>query len=142
MTKYYLKDTGESIKFGDTIRVNKTSNKDGAGEIINVHCTFTPDLVPILATCGIIDIKEEAEKPKKETKNEKKVTKKSSILDDVDDKDELLEILAQDYDVVVDRLIDSENTVKKMEKEIDDLMERLVPLCEKLEETLKADNGR
>ena len=67
MKKYYMKETGNEVKFGDTIEldfVKKRGNK-----VIKEHleCPFHPSLIPLLKKRGLI-IEKEVREEKDEDK--------------------------------------------------------------------------
>lgn len=59
MKKYFMKDSGEELKFGDMIELDFTKNtNDGHTCHHHLECKFIPGLIPMLLEQGIIEEKE------------------------------------------------------------------------------------
>lgn len=59
MKKYFMKDSGEELKFGDMIELDFTKDtNDGHTCHHHLECKFIPGLIPMLLEQGIIEEKE------------------------------------------------------------------------------------
>lgn len=58
MKKYFMKETSEEVKFGDTIVLEFTKNVKGRTIHHCYECRFIPELVPVLLENDIIEEKE------------------------------------------------------------------------------------
>lgn len=59
MKKYFMKDSGEELKFGDMIELDFTKDtNDGHTCHHYLECKFIPGLIPMLLEQGIIEEKE------------------------------------------------------------------------------------
>lgn len=59
MKKYFMKDSGEELKFGDMIELDFTKDtNDGHTCHHHLECKFIPGLIPMLLEQGIIEKKE------------------------------------------------------------------------------------
>lgn len=68
MKKYFMKNSGEEVKFGDMIELNFTKDtEDGHTCHHHLECKFIPDLIPLLLEKDIIEEKELKEDEKENT---------------------------------------------------------------------------
>lgn len=54
MIKYYLKETGKELHFGDEIILDFTEDEGGKTTFHHLDCKFVPGLVPYMLEAGII----------------------------------------------------------------------------------------
>lgn len=59
MEKYFLKENGEEIEFGDYIELTLSKKCGNASIYKTLGVTFTPDIVDILVDEGVVTVKEE-----------------------------------------------------------------------------------
>lgn len=71
MKKYFMKDSGEELKFGDMIELDFTKDTKN-GHICHHHleCKFIPGLIPMLLEQGIIKEEEFKDENPDTTSNE------------------------------------------------------------------------
>lgn len=71
MKKYFMKDSGEELQFGDMIELDFTKDtEDGHTSHHHMECKFIPGLIPMLLEQDIIIEKEFTDKPSDPSDNE------------------------------------------------------------------------
>ena len=73
MDKYYLKETGEEIQFGDILELDLTETKGNKEIHKHVECKFHPILVDALLEQDIIEAGDDEEETEEEVCLEEKV---------------------------------------------------------------------
>ena len=63
MKKYFMKETGHEVQFGDRIELEFSNTVNGKTETEHIAGTFCPSLVPILKRRGLL-IEKEVEEDK------------------------------------------------------------------------------
>lgn len=67
MKKYYFKENGKELKFGDMLEVDLSEDlPNGKTHYHHLECKFHPSLVDLLLDAGIIEVKEEGSSEEKE----------------------------------------------------------------------------
>lgn len=62
MKKYYFKESGEELEFGDYIKLDFTKDtEDGHTRYHHLECKFIPEVIDLLLEEGIIEESEEEE---------------------------------------------------------------------------------
>lgn len=71
MKKYFMKDSGEELQFGDMIELDFTKDtEDGHTSHHHMECKFIPGLIPMLLEQEIIEEKEFKDENPDTTSNE------------------------------------------------------------------------
>ena len=67
MKKYYFKENGKELKFGDMLEVDLSEDlPNGKTHYHHLECKFHPSLADLLLDAGIIEVKEEGSSKEKE----------------------------------------------------------------------------
>lgn len=116
--KYFLKETGEELKFGDVIELNCVKELEDGRAIVEREIKFSPETVEGLLSLGILEIKE-------------------PLIDFSDEEEEDCDC---PYDEVIQDIIE---TQEELEKRVDKIEEQIKNLYkakefEGLENRLKA----
>lgn len=108
MKKYFMKDSGEELKFGDMIELDFTKDtNDGHTCHHHLECKFIPGLIPMLLEQGIIE--------EKEFENKDTDTPDDSCLETAQMIMSTLKTIANKVKQMDDRITDLNKIVKKLQ---------------------------
>ncbi|WP_308395835.1 hypothetical protein [Prevotella sp.] len=108
MKKYFMKDSGEELKFGDMIELDFTKDtSDGHTCHHHLECKFIPGLIPMLLEQGIIE--------EKEFENKNNDTPDDNCLETAQMIMSTLEIIANKVKQMDDKITDLNKIVKKLQ---------------------------
>lgn len=108
MKKYFMKDSGEELKFGDMIELDFTKDtNDGHTCHHHLECKFIPGLIPILLEQGIIE--------EKEFENKNNDTPDDDCLETAQMIMSTLETIANKVKQMDDKITDLNKIVKKLQ---------------------------
>lgn len=114
MKKYFLKKTGEELKFGEALNLELTKRNEGKGvKYCYLNCDFTPDLVSLLLEFDIIEEREVTEKPTIDFEVEEKNTCKGC-----NDLHNFIESSISITSELTDRVLSLEKQVSSLSKEV------------------------
>lgn len=108
MKKYFMKDSGEELKFGDMIELDFTKDTDD-GHICHHHleCKFIPGLIPMLLEQKIIE--------EREFENKNTDTPDDNCLETAQIIMSTLETITSKIKQMDDRIADLNKIVKKLQ---------------------------
>lgn len=108
MKKYFMKDSGEELKFGDMIELDFTKDtNDGHTCHHHLECKFIPGLIPMLLEQGIIE--------EKEFENKNNDTPDDSCLETAQMIMSTLETIANKIKQMDNKITDLNKIVKKLQ---------------------------
>lgn len=108
MKKYFMKDSGEELKFGDMIELDFTKDtNDGHTCHHHLECKFIPGLIPMLLEQGIIE--------EKEFENKNNDTPDDDCLETAQMIMSTLETIANKVKQMDDKITDLNKIVKKLQ---------------------------
>lgn len=108
MKKYFMKDSGEELKFGDMIELDFTKDtNDGHTCHHHLECKFIPGLIPMLLEQGIIE--------EKEFENKNNDTPDDDCLETAQMIMSTLETIADKVKQMDDKITDLNKIVKKLQ---------------------------
>lgn len=112
MKKYFMKDSGEEVKFGDMIELDFTKDtEDGHTCHHHLECKFIPGLIPLLLEKNIIE--------EKELKEDKDENTETSDNEDCEIANMILSIL-ETFALKFKQMDDKINTLNKIVNELKD----------------------
>lgn len=108
MKKYFMKDSGEELKFGDMIELDFTKDtNDGHTCHHHLECKFISGLIPMLLEQGIIE--------EKEFENKNNDTPDDDCLETAQMIMSTLETIANKVKQMDDKITDLNKIVKKLQ---------------------------
>lgn len=108
MKKYFMKDSGEELKFGDMIELDFTKDtNDGHTCHHHLECKFIPGLIPMLLEQGIIE--------EKEFENKNNDTPDDDCLETAQMIMSTLETIANKVKQMDDKITDLNKIIKKLQ---------------------------